>query len=215
MAFTDKKLLSARIKALYPNTNLSQQRMNEITDRLSKKLADDADETAIDAAVNDFNDYNPLSEIAKTDDKIRGLEKKKDPAPNDDPKPNDKIELPEDTPAWAKALLEQNHKLAEKVNGFEQQQTQKTVAERFTSDERVKNIPAFIRDKYIPSDASQIDQAIESLTTAFTGFAEEHKLNTLGKDNPGGAGGNPPTGAGKVDPDLVAFATKQSESVAK
>lgn len=70
----DKAKVIPRLKALFPKANLSQKRIDEISDRLGKKLADDADETAIDAAINDFNDVLSIEDIAKGDDKVRTLE---------------------------------------------------------------------------------------------------------------------------------------------
>jgi len=186
----DKAKVIARIKALHPKTNLSNARLDEISARLIKKLNDDADDSAIDEAIGIADDYNPFSEIARNDDRIRDLEAKAKPAkPTDDPKPQDKIELPSDTPEWAKALLKQNQELSEKVNGFEKGQQHKSLSERFNSDERVKNIPDFMRRGYTPQTEEEFEKNITELSGAFTKYAEDNKLSILGNDNPSGAQG--------------------------
>jgi hypothetical protein len=70
----DKQKVIVRLKALFPKANLSQQRLDAIADKLAKKPADDADETAIDAVINDFNDVLSIEDIAKGDDRTRTLE---------------------------------------------------------------------------------------------------------------------------------------------
>ena len=196
----EKATVIARIKAKHPKTNLSNARLDEISARLIKKLNDDADETAIDALIDEANDYNPFTEIAKNDDKIRDLEvkakKKEDKV--DDPNPDP---LPSDLSPELKAYFEKQNQLIEglttKLTGFEQNQTKKTLSEKFTSDERVKNIPAFIRDKYIPADETKFEDAVTELTAAYTPFAQSHKIESLGNDAPA-AGTKPP--AGNVKP---------------
>jgi len=70
----EKSKVIARLKALFPKANLSQQRLDAIADKLAKKPADDADDTAIDAVINDFNDVLSIEDIAKGDDRTRTLE---------------------------------------------------------------------------------------------------------------------------------------------
>lgn len=70
----DKLKVIARLKVLFPKANLSQLRLDAIADKLAKKPADDADDTAIDAVINDFNDVLSIEDIAKGDDRTRTLE---------------------------------------------------------------------------------------------------------------------------------------------
>lgn len=73
----EKTKVIPRLKALFPKANLSQKRLDAIADKLGKKLADDADDDAIDAAINDFNDVLSFEDIAKDDDRARTLESEK------------------------------------------------------------------------------------------------------------------------------------------
>lgn len=207
----EKTRIIGRLRALFPKANLSTNRLNELADRLSKKPADDADDAAIDVILNDANDVYPFMDIAKGDDKIRDLEAKAKKPAGDDPKEPKEIELPDDTPEWAKALLKQNQELAGKLQGFEASQQHKTIAEKFASDERVKNIPASIRDKFIPSDETKMEDAITELTAAFTPYAQAAKAGGFGKDAPG-SGGQQRESDGKVDPDIVKYAQATNEA---
>lgn len=116
----EKSKVIARLKALFPKANLSQQRLDAIADKLAKKPADDADDTAIDAVINDFNDVLSIEDIAKGDDRTRTLEADKKKAEElaatkkPEPSKDDETEvskIDDDAPAWAKALLKSNEKL--------------------------------------------------------------------------------------------------------
>lgn len=118
----EKSKVIARLKALFPKANLSQQRLDAIADKLAKKPADDADEQAIDAVINDFNDVLSIEDIAKGDDRTRTLEaekkkaeeiaaKKKANYNSEEEEEEDGVKIDDDAPAWAKALLKSNEKL--------------------------------------------------------------------------------------------------------
>jgi len=208
----DATRISGRLRALFPKANLSTTRLNEISGRLSKMPADDADDAAIDAVINQANEYTPFSDIARADDKIRDLESKVKPPKIDDPK-NDP--LPDDLSPAMKAFIDKQNAiiegLATKIGTFEQRETQKTVAEKFTSDARVKDIPAFIRDKYIPADETKLEDAITELTAAYTPYAEANKIAALGNDTPLGGILTTPVKSGEVNPAIKAFAESQEK----
>ena len=84
----DRLKVIARLKALFPKANLSQKRLDALADKLASKPADDADDTAIDVVINDFNDILSIEEIAREDDRVRTLEaKSKEPNPAAPPAP--------------------------------------------------------------------------------------------------------------------------------
>ena len=66
------------------------------------------------------------------------LVEKKDPDPGNDPKPADPKD---DTPAWAKALIDQNKAMAERLNAFEGQQTAETRLQQLQGKFKDKNLP--------------------------------------------------------------------------
>jgi len=73
MAVSVEKI-KARLKALFPKANLSTKRLDAYAAKLAPKPADDADETAIDAIINDYNEVIDFEAVAKEDDKTRTLE---------------------------------------------------------------------------------------------------------------------------------------------
>lgn len=208
----EKSKVIARIKALHPNTNLSNARLNELSDRLIKKLTDDADDAAIDSVINDANDYNPFSEIARSDDKIRDLESKLKPKPPvDDPKPDP---IPDDISPSMKAYLDKQNELIEKLNGklegFEKGQQTKSITERFNSDERIKDVPDIMRRGFIPTSEDDYEATVTGLIGEFNKYNESYKVERIGNDNPRGqqGGDNTAKEASKEQVDAVASKLK-------
>src|SRR5689334_13222586 len=136
-----KEKILAAIKAKFPKVNLSKKRLDAIAAKIEAKVIDD--ETKIDASIDEFNDYNPLVDLAKQDDKIRDLESKVKPpapAPKDPKEPPAPVELPDDTPAWAKGLIDSNKTLLEKVTQLEGEKQQSSIKTKI--GEKLKEIPA-------------------------------------------------------------------------
>lgn len=174
----EAKKIKDRLRALYPKANLSTKRMDDISAKLSKKLPDDADEAAIDEVITDYNDNGAMTfeEIAKADDKIRTLEAKK---------PESKPEVqpdPETDPM--KILLAGFQTLQNEIKGLKEEKVKETIGSRFSSDERVKNIPEFIRVGYVPTSEDDYEDKVTALVDAYRPFAEKHKLEGFGNDKP-------------------------------
>jgi hypothetical protein len=72
MAVAPEKI-KARLKALYPKANLSTKRLDVYAAKLAPKPADDADDEAIDAIINDYNEVIDFEAVAKEDDSNRTL----------------------------------------------------------------------------------------------------------------------------------------------
>lgn len=68
------EIIKARLKVLFPKANLSQKRLDTYVAKLAPKPADDADEEAIDAIINDYNDVIDFVAVAAEDDRTRTLE---------------------------------------------------------------------------------------------------------------------------------------------
>jgi len=68
------EIIKARLKVLFPKANLSQKRLDTYVAKLAPKPADDADEEAIDAIINDYNDVIDFVAVAQEDDRTRTLE---------------------------------------------------------------------------------------------------------------------------------------------
>lgn len=139
-----------RLKALFPKANLSQKRLDALADKLASKPADDADETAIDAVINDFNSILSIDEIAREDDRVRTLEQKANPTPQTSPtnEPGNP-----DVPAWAKAILDSNESLKQELEAIKTGRTietkKATASDLFAKSEVLKNIPESIKTNWV------------------------------------------------------------------
>lgn len=188
----DAKRVKDRLKELFPKANLSTKRLDEISARLAKKPAEDADDAAIDEVINNANDFFPFEEIAKEDDRIRTLEQKAkantQQPPNTDGEDEDddlKGDNSDDTPAWAKAILADNKKLAEDLKALKEgkiiesktQQAKKLFesSEVFNSIKDDKSKDFFFKQIDVNSETPFEDQ-IKELESTFSNLVQ-HQAN--------------------------------------
>lgn len=182
-----------RLKAKYPKANLSTKRLDEISDRLSKKPADDADDAAIDAVLENANDFMPFEEIAKDDDRARTLEKKANGTP---PKTADEIEAERiatekaealkkaqgEAPEWAKALIESNNKTNERLEAIEQGKVvsnkKETASKAFDGSEVLKGLKPEIKEKWLGridlESKTSFEDQVKGLETEYTDLVQTH-----------------------------------------
>lgn len=149
----EKQKVIARLKALFPKANLSQKRLDAYADKLAKKPADDADDAAIDAIINDFNEVIDFVGVAQEDDRVRTLENKPTPTPVPVPTPTPNPVPTEEVPSWAKALLDSNKKLTDDLEAMKTgkiAETKKTTAsEMFAKSEVLKAMKPELQAKWI------------------------------------------------------------------
>jgi ribosomal protein L12E/L44/L45/RPP1/RPP2 len=74
------EIIKARLKVLFPKANLSTKRLDVYAAKLAPKPADDADDEAIDAIINDYNEVIDFVAVAAEDDRARTLEAAKNKA---------------------------------------------------------------------------------------------------------------------------------------
>lgn len=212
----DKLKVITRLKALFPKANLSQKRLDAIADKLAKKPADDADDTAIDAVINDFNDVMSIEDIAKDDDRTRTLEAEKQKGIDEarkkaglDPieKKDDKVELPDNTPDYVKAIMGKLDSVTTELESIKTgrlSETKKASAtDHFNKSEILKRIPDSVKPNWI----NRIDVNSEvSFEDQIQGLEKEYgELVQVSADNyqyAGPAGGGNPTDV-KVDDAVV------------
>jgi hypothetical protein len=204
-----KDKILAAIKAKFPKVNLSKARLDAIAAKIEKEVIDD--ETKIDAAIDDFNKYNPIDEIAKTDDKIRDLESKvKKPAPakkegDDNPNPPEQetTETPTDTPAWAKQLIEGNKTLAEKLAKLEGEKVANTI--RGKAADQLKDIPeSYWVKRALPEKEEDVETFVQDVKTDYEAFTKDLTDKGLSIPVPGsGSKSNPQDTTKKASKDEV------------
>ena len=209
----EKTRVVSRFRAKFPKVNLSNERLDEIAARLSKKPADDADDAAIDLVLDEANELLSFEDIAKADDRLKNAEalakknaEKKDEKSEEGKKDEKVVEVDKDTPEWAKALIQQNQKFASDLEALKTgkiiETKKQTASELFAKSEILKKIPEAIRPNWINridvnSETSFEDQ-IQALETEYSTLVQETANST---NYPGPAGGGKP--ASTVDESLV------------
>lgn len=179
--------VKARLRALFPKANLSSKRLDEISDKLGKKIEDNATDAQIDEAVTEQNELYSFEEIAKNDDRARTERKKVEPAPEPKEEPTDANEK----------LLKAIEALTAKVTSMEQEKQAQTLEQRFKSDERLKNVNPVLFKGRIPTSEDGFDEAIEELLKD----AQELKLNNYGGDTPASGDNQKPTEVKEISAD--------------
>lgn len=178
------ELIKARLRALFPKANLSTKRLDEISARLAKKPEDDADETAIDEVITDYDENGAMTfeEIAKADDKIRTLEAGKK---TEVIKVEEEIKAEDGEPEWfTKYKQDQDSKF----KALESQNVGKTRLE--IASAKFKGYPDEVKDDLLSdiasmnfSDDNAFTSFLERKETTFKGIAEKHKLSGFGNDS--------------------------------
>lgn len=193
MAVEKDKVLAA-IETKFKGKSISKTFKQNLAAKWAEKIETEDD---IDTYIEDREEIitEAISEADRraVDAAKKASEKAKEAGkePKDEPK---EVELPDDTPAWAKTLIENNKALEAKLNGFEQAQSQKTIAERFKSHEKLKGIPELLFKGRIPQTEDDFEAAVEELATDFEALAKEQNITRFGNDKPGGAGHKPEGG---------------------
>lgn len=216
--FKDKIL--AAFKAKFPGVNLSKTRLNAIAAKIEAKVIDD--ETKIDAALDELNTsgINTFAEIAKEDDRIRGIEaKSKQPAtpPKDDksdpPKPSD---VPDDAPSWFKSYADSQKayqtSLEQKLTNLESAKTQETLAQQRAT--RLKDVPEFVYKRIpIPKTNEELDTQVAEILADHAVYHQTLVDQGLSIKPP--VNGAPaPDPNKKVSADVASFMAKQAKETA-
>jgi hypothetical protein len=204
----DKSKVIARLKVLFPKANLSQKRLDALADKLAKKPADDADDTAIDAVINDFNEIYSYEDIAKDDDRLRTLESEKNkPKPTDPPKPdpnnpnpNPEPPKPDDTPAWAKAMVDKLEKVTTELETIKSGEVVKTKLQTAQSliekSEVLKNLKPEIKNSWLKridlNSETPFEEQVTALETEYTDLVQV-SVNSTAHAGAAGGGGVPST----------------------
>lgn len=181
--------IKERLMALYPKAkNLSKARMNVLTVALAKIPADDADDDAIDAVINDHNAVFNFEEIAKSDDTIRTLQAKlKNQKPDeeeeeeeeeeeDDPKkPGTK--KPDEMPKWAEGLFKKLDSVSTELN---QIKTGKVIENKmeiakglFAKSEILKKLPEKVQQRFLKT--LELDNEENSIEDQIAELEEENE----------------------------------------
>jgi len=216
-----REKIIAAFKVKYPGINLSKTRLAAIATKIETKVIDD--ETKIDAALAAMDEVYPFADIAKDDDKVRTLEAKlKTPAGETPAQKAAReaaeaaaaLETDKDTPAWAKALIEQNKTLAQDLAAIKGEKVANTIKGKAT--ELLKEVPvSYWGKRAIPETEEALQDFVTEVTTDYAAFKKDMTdagLSVLSAPKTGTGGGD---GAKAVSPEIKAFADKQAAQSAK
>ncbi len=124
-----KKAIRALLQSDFGGVQLSAARVDELAKRLDGKVEN---EDQVKEKLSVFNDLLPFSDIAKEDDRQRSLNSELEKLKKGAGKSEEKVEGgageggssgagTEDVPAWAKAIIEGNKAVTEKLAALEGQ----------------------------------------------------------------------------------------------
>lgn len=216
---TFKVRLKAKAKAL--GANLSQKRIDAIADRLHKKNPELTNEADHDEKIDDFNDLQPLTDIAKGDDHIRTLEAKtkgqpqpqpgdEDDDANDDPLPakgKGKKKDADEPPAWAKGLIET-------VSALTKEKTQTSMAAQVAAKLKDKVPPKYYAGRALPEKEEDLDAFIETVEADYTDFKQDlinQGLMSSSEAPKGGSGGGGDISAKALEANIDSWVASKAE----
>lgn len=182
----DKVLLAINIK--FKGKSISKLSKEKLATVWAEKIDND---TEIDEYVNDKEDV-VLTLITEADTRVTEAVKKitLPKTENNEGKPAEiEIDETEKMTIFEKMMLQKFNTLESKITGFETQQTQKTLTERFKSHTDLKGVPEFMFKGRIPLTEEEFENAVAELKTDYTTYATENKLASLGNDVPNNFGG--------------------------
>lgn len=210
-----KEKVIAALNLKTKGKNVSQKLKDSYATRYADKIATDEEIDAfIDDRLDDIVDAQKEADRRASEASTKAKQEAADAIagkkPNE-PAGEQQDDLPADTPAWAKTLIEQNKKLTGRVDAMDAAKTHESIAERFKKDERLKNVPEFMFKGRIPIKDEDYETAVTELATDFKPHAERFAFSGQQSDKPRG-GASSGGGEGKVDPAITAFAKQQTDS---
>ena len=213
-----KKQILDALKAKFPG--VSENVLSRIADKLAKTATtEEAVATAIEGVTFQqvLESYGDSRATEATQTAVSNYEKKhglKDGAKVTGGAPETKEDEPEtdddkSTPAWAKALIDSNKKLTERLNSIEGEKISSTRKQKL--DAIIGKLPENLRKSYARTPVKDLsDEDFETLTTEISAEVEELVKNNTAK----GAVFGRPVGGGQQSKATAKEATdEEADSV--
>lgn len=177
------EIIKARLKVLFPKANLSTKRLDVYAAKLAPKPADDADDEAIDAIINDYNEVIDFVAVAAEDDRIRTLEadKKKveETAKNKGGKKEEEEEEEEETEGmtpFEKRMLKNFGMLKSDIDSIKSgnvlETKKQTALQSFEKSEILKGLKPELKDRWITridvNSETPIEDQIKELESEYS-----------------------------------------------
>lgn len=198
----EKGKVQARLLVKYKGKSLTKNFIEKLADKYAAKIETDDDAT-IDSFIEERDEVIQEA-ISETDRRVtEAVNKAKKPGEQQqqqqqEPKPEE-VELPADTPEWAKGLLKGLEAVNKKVDGFQTERTHQSLAERFQKDERLKGIDPKLLKGRLPKTEEEFEAAVEEAAEDLKDFAkpegeqsqqQQQSQQRFGRDKPGFVGKN-------------------------
>lgn len=204
----EKSKITARYKAIFGSVGLSATRLDAIAVKLAAKMADESNDDAIDAELNDLNEVYPFSEIKKNDDRTSNDKNN----PNKRKEDDNVVEKKDEPKNEMEKLMQMVTGLTQTVSSLQQQNIGKTRKEQAAS--RLAKFPKEMKEDLLIdidsmnfSDDEAFNSFIERKEETFKTIVDKGKLNAFnGEDAPPGSEASSEVKKGKVkeiDADLA------------
>ncbi|WP_333577880.1 hypothetical protein [Sphingobacterium sp.] len=155
-------------------------------------------EEELEAKMGAINEYLPFTDLAKDDDRARSvqaeLDKLKTPAPAPQPTPPEPTPVPtpaasEEVPAWAKAIIDGNKTVTEKLAALEGQKVvndRRSIIQAKLKDAGEDYSAKVLRDfgRMSFQDDAAFDAYLADVETDFANHTQTQAESKLGKDSP-------------------------------
>jgi hypothetical protein len=203
------EIIKARLKALFPKANLSTKRLDVYAAKLAPKPADDADESVIDAIINDYNEVIDFEAVAREDDKTRTLEadkkkaeelvaKKTEGGKKEDEEEEDETE---GMTAFEKKMLKNFGSLKSDIESIKSgniiETKKQTASQLFEKSEVLKGLKPELKDRWIGridvNSETPFEDQIKELESEYSELVQiSADTNVYGGPAGGGSGGQKP-----------------------
>lgn len=190
-----KKAIRALLQTKFGGAQLSAARVDELAKRFEGKVTT---EEELEAKMGAINEYLPFTDLAKDDDRARSvqaeLDKLKTPAPAPQPTPPEPTPVPtpaasEEVPAWAKAIIDGNKTVTEKLAALEGQKVvndRRSIIQAKLKDAGEDYSAKVLRDfgRMSFQDDAAFDTYLADVETDFANHTQMQAESKLGKDSP-------------------------------
>lgn len=208
----EKGLVRQALENKFKGKSLSKTSKDKLAEAYAPVIDNPAD-------IDDYiNAQTPAIEIliAETDSRVTEALKKAPKVESAKTETStEEIELPADTPEWARAMMKQNQDMKKDLEGFKASQSQQSVEQRFRNHEELKGIPEIFLKGRTPQTAEDIDTVVAEIKSDVEAYQTANNVTIIGKDTPPGAGGGAGGGTPKAEevaPELQAYFAKANNS---
>ena len=185
-----KDKLLAALKLKYPDA--SDATLTRIADKKAGSVTEESqiqsvvDGITLDIIIQSETDARIVEANKKAVHNYETTHKLKDGKPVEETKPPKTDTGDDDTPKWAKPLLEKITTLESKLAAQDQKTKQQSYQDKLNAKLSEKKIPVKMASKYVVNDESELDTAFTEIETTFNEIRQEDVNNKTSEAIPGG-----------------------------